>query len=287
MCARILVAGGNGFIGTQICRLAAEAGHEVISLSRHGRPDGDASWMDRVAWLSANILAPEEWRDRLEGCDAVIHAVGIEREKPDEGLTYERMYRDSVEILAWEAEHAGVGRFVCISSSTNPPFRSGRYLESKREGEAHLRGRGFREAILRPSYVYGAGKPSAMLGNMLQTIVRVPGLRHTLRSFRPLHVEDVARAALRAAVEDGYEGVIDVDNIAYLANGHAHDRQKAQATEAQEHRRFRVGRRALVIGAATAGLAASAAALVLQRRAIARRRVLHKPRSLKAYLPWA
>lgn len=272
MCAKILVAGGNGFIGSEICRRAVEAGHTVTSLSRHGRPSHDAPWMDKVEWIETNILAPEEWRDQLQDCDAVIHAVGLDHESPEEGHTYERLYRDSVEILAWEAEHAGVQHFVCISSSVKPPFRSDRYIEAKREGEAFLRGRNFHESILRPAYVYGPDHPaSMMLGGMMKTVVEAPVVKERLRGMRPLRVEQVATAALRAATEDGYEGVIDVENIAYLAadrwkdhaNGHSNGHDKGQ----KDHKRLHLDRRVVAAGLlAAAGVVGGVAWALRARR---------------------
>lgn len=212
--------------------------------------------MDRIQWVEASVLAPEEWRDHLEGCDAVIHAVAIDREHPEDGITYERFYRDSVEMLAWEAEHAGVPHVVCISSSTKPPFTSSRYLEAKREGEAHLRGRGFKESILRPGYVYSPDETTSMVaGGVLKTIVRTPGLAKRLQTYRPLRVEQVASAALRAATEPGFEGVIDIDNIAYLSDGHAQARTNGRARR-QPSLRERVTLRR---GALLAGTLAAAA----------------------------
>lgn len=279
MCAKILVAGGNGFIGSEICRMAVEQGHDVVSLSRHGRPEGDAPWMERVRWESGSILIAEEWRHLLEGCDAVIHAVALEPDEARRGVSYDNLYRDSVETLAWEAENAGVDHFVCISASTRPPFRSQRYIEAKREGEAALRGRSFRESILRPAYVYGPDQPASMvLGKMLQTVVRVPGLRQSMRSLRPLHVQEVAAAALRAATEDGYEGVIDVDNIHFLANGNGH--AAAETGEATE-RRTRLSPRVLTAGLVAASLAAGAI-LILSRRRHAPTRM----NRLRNALPW-
>src|SRR5690625_5463142 len=79
--AKIFVTGASGFIGTEICRVAVMEGHSVVGLVRTGRPENVDSWADQVTWVQGNALVPDDWRDALEGADAVIHTVGILREK--------------------------------------------------------------------------------------------------------------------------------------------------------------------------------------------------------------
>lgn len=215
---KILVTGGNGFLGSEVCRVAAELGHDVTSISRSGRPEHSGNWVSRVNWIAASVLDPESWREHLQGMDAVIHAIGILREHTDTGLTYERMNGDSTEMVAWEAEHAGVPRFVYISSYGKPPFLSQRFIDSKRRAEATLRGRNIREAILRPALIYGENRPSTSIGaGTLNTLAHIPGLSNSIHRYRPLHVTQVALAAVRAATEEGYDGTINIDNIEFLA----------------------------------------------------------------------
>ena len=35
---KLVVPGGNGFIGSEICRIAVQNGHEVAAFGRTGRP---------------------------------------------------------------------------------------------------------------------------------------------------------------------------------------------------------------------------------------------------------
>ncbi len=216
---KILVTGGDGFIGMEICRIASERGYEVVSIARQGRPLlVSEPWTERVNWVAANALQPESWREHLQECDAVIHCVGIASEKPEQGITFERLNDDATEVVAWEAEHAGVPRFVFLSAATDLPFISHRFIESKRRAENALRGRAIRESILRPAFVYGPRRPSSMaVARILQTAEKLPLLKHRLRRIHPLRVEQVATAAVRAATEDGYEGIINLDNIEFLA----------------------------------------------------------------------
>jgi len=54
---KILVTGGNGFVGRQICHLANQQGIQVISLSRTGQPATyAASPVPSVEWINAGIV---------------------------------------------------------------------------------------------------------------------------------------------------------------------------------------------------------------------------------------
>ncbi|KAK1309995.1 Uncharacterized protein QJS10_CPA08g01711 [Acorus calamus] len=47
---KLLVLGGNGFVGSHICKEALEHGVTVASLSRSGRTNVHGSWADNVEW---------------------------------------------------------------------------------------------------------------------------------------------------------------------------------------------------------------------------------------------
>ena len=80
MSAKLVVLGGNGFIGREVCRQAIEHGHRVVGLGRSGRPAVSASWAGRVDWVAADVLRPEDWRGHLDGATAVVHSIAILRE---------------------------------------------------------------------------------------------------------------------------------------------------------------------------------------------------------------
>lgn len=256
----ILVLGGSGFIGSQVCRIAAELGHDVISVSRHGRPSAaSAPWADRVRWVAANILEPEAWREYLPGCNAVVHCVGIVAEDPSVGVTFERINGDSVELAAWEAQEAGVDRFVFISAKGSPPFISSRYLAAKRTGEAALHRYDLREIILRPMLITGPERPlSQAVGGAISLADKLPGLGEKVHNNRPLRVEQVATAAVKAATDLDYQGVVSIDNIEYVAG----DDWKRYAQESSTLSRLRP----LLIGGAVAGAAAGAVWGIFQRK---------------------
>ncbi|KAI0273750.1 NAD-P-binding protein [Gloeopeniophorella convolvens] len=78
---KVLVVGGNGFIGSAVCRAALRRGHQVTSISSSGRPfrtpkGHTPAWTEKVEWLTADALYPETYSHLLPGVSAVVHTLG-------------------------------------------------------------------------------------------------------------------------------------------------------------------------------------------------------------------
>jgi nucleoside-diphosphate-sugar epimerase len=220
--ARILVTGGNGFIGAEVCRAAVAEGHEVIGMGRSGRPEIAEPWADRVLWLAADVFRPESWAGHLAGCDAWVHCIGIVREQPERGVTFDRFNGDAAILAADVAERGGVEAFVYLSASAKPPLLRETYITAKRRAEREVLGCAFRGVVLRPGFVYGSRRGISLpASTLLRAAARVPVLGAGARQSRPLPVERVARAALRAATEPRVRGILEVDAIEALGEAPA------------------------------------------------------------------
>lgn len=98
---KILVVGGNGFIGSAVCKAALARGMEVTSIrcastvllstnqfvrthllwSSSGRPyctpkGHTPAWASKVHWRKADALQPESYADILPGVHGVVHTLG-------------------------------------------------------------------------------------------------------------------------------------------------------------------------------------------------------------------
>ncbi|XP_044506594.1 uncharacterized protein LOC123226156 isoform X2 [Mangifera indica] len=69
---KILVFGGNGFVGSHICREALERGLTVHSLSTSGRPSYQDSWTNSIVWHQGDLLSPDSLKSALTGVTSVI-----------------------------------------------------------------------------------------------------------------------------------------------------------------------------------------------------------------------
>ena len=214
MANKLLVTGGNGFIGAEVCKTAVKQGYEVIGVARSGAPDLDEPWVEEVTWVSANALEPDTWREHLKGCDGVVHAIGILKEQPDKGVTFGRINGDTAIIAAEEAAKAGVGAFVYVSASTTPPTVDKAYLEQKRRAEAEIVKQNLRAVILRPSLIYGPRRPlSNIVGRALEVAQKIPGVP---QEDSPMSVETLAEAAVSAVKQSNIEGILDIEAIEAL-----------------------------------------------------------------------
>jgi nucleoside-diphosphate-sugar epimerase len=168
----ILVTGATGFVGTRLCRMLEDQGHEVVRVGRSARSP---------AVVDVGDIGPDtDWQKVPGKPDAIVHLaarVHVMRDAAvDPGAAFRRVNVEGTLTLARHALAAGVGRFVYVSSikvngeSTSPimPFRAedppapqDAYAVSKHEAETGLevlaRNTGMEVVIVRPPLVYGPG----------------------------------------------------------------------------------------------------------------------------------
>ncbi|PMD40881.1 NAD(P)-binding protein [Hyaloscypha variabilis F] len=91
---KIVVCGGNGFLGSRICKSAVARGWDVTSISRSGEPiwssvtasSAPPSWAHKVTWERADILKPSTYSPLLKNADFVVHSMGILLEADYKGV---------------------------------------------------------------------------------------------------------------------------------------------------------------------------------------------------------
>ncbi|KAK0661253.1 hypothetical protein QBC41DRAFT_235951 [Cercophora samala] len=79
---RLIVFGGNGFLGSRICRSAVARNWEVISISRSGQPHWPPStpppsWSSSVTWQKGDIFNPQTYLPFLPSTTYIVHTLGI------------------------------------------------------------------------------------------------------------------------------------------------------------------------------------------------------------------
>jgi uncharacterized protein YbjT (DUF2867 family) len=217
---KLVVPGGNGFIGAEICRVAVQNGHEVAAFGRTGRPaltPARYPWTGRVEWRAADVFEPDTWRDLLDGADAVVHAIATIQEAPAQGITFDRVNAESALLVAEEAVEAGAGAFVFLSVRDTPPFVSSDFLAAKRRAERALPEQypALRTVSLRPNLVYGPRRRgSATIAAVLHRLPAGSAGGYAGADGRPLPVELVAATAIQAATTASLSGALSVPQIA-------------------------------------------------------------------------
>ncbi|GMQ02698.1 hypothetical protein CsSME_00048806 [Camellia sinensis var. sinensis] len=110
---KLLVLGGNGFVGSHVSKEALDRGLSVPSLSRSGRSSINESWAKNVIWHQGNLLSDDSWKEALSGVTSVISCVGGFGSN-----SYMNKINETANINAIRADaEKGVKRFVYISAA--------------------------------------------------------------------------------------------------------------------------------------------------------------------------
>jgi NADH dehydrogenase len=153
---KILLTGGTGFVGTALRRVIKDDGHDVRLLVRPESVD-KIDRREGFEILPGDALDTHACMRAMEGIDAVVHLIGIRRERPDDGETYEAMHTEATYAVVDAARRQNVARFIYMSALGARPDAPSRYHRTKWESEEIVRKSGMRFTIFRPSIIFGPG----------------------------------------------------------------------------------------------------------------------------------
>ncbi|XWS72794.1 hypothetical protein CRYUN_Cryun02cG0071300 [Craigia yunnanensis] len=221
---KLLVLGGNGFVGSHMCREALNRGLIVASLSRSGRSSLHDSWANNVTWHQGNLRSSDSWMEALNGVTSVISCVGG---FGSNSYMYKINGTANISAIRAAAEK-GVKRFVYISAAD---FGLANYLlqgyyEGKRATETELLTKfPYGGVILRPGFIYGTRSvgrvklPLGFVGSPMEMVLQHAKPLNQLPLFGPLftppvNVTAIAKVAVRAATDPVFPpGIVDVYGI--------------------------------------------------------------------------
>src|SRR5229473_110591 len=187
---KIAITGATGFIGRHLARSLSYRGH-VLALIARGL-DGRDRTVRRVhgAQFHPVSVADEEGLARVfEGCDAVAHCAGINREIGEQ--TYAKIHIGGAQAVVNAARRAGVRKIALMSFLRARPDCGSGYHESKWRAEEIVRTSGMDYTILKAGVVYGRG--DHLLDHLARSIMTVRLFAQVGRdeAVRPVAVEDV------------------------------------------------------------------------------------------------
>jgi NADH dehydrogenase len=149
---KVSVIGGTGFVGTHLVDRLIAAEHTARLLVRPGKTRDP--WPAGCELVPGAVSDPAALADCLAGCDAVIYLIGILREDPARGVTFEALQHQGVIDTIAAARAAGVRRFVLMSA--NGVKADGTpYQRTKYQAEQALMASGLDWTIFRPSVIFG------------------------------------------------------------------------------------------------------------------------------------
>jgi uncharacterized protein YbjT (DUF2867 family) len=194
----VLVTGGTGLVGKSSVDQLLERGHTVRLFARNAERDCYL-WESGVEAYAGSVGRDEDVHGAAEGCDGILHIVGIVDEVPPDA-TFDNINVLGTRRIVREAERAGVRRLVYVSSLGADRGRS-EYHRSKRAGEEIAKEFAGDWLICRPGNVYGPGdQVISLLLKMVRTLPAIPVIGGGDQPFQPIRAQDLA-VALALAVE--------------------------------------------------------------------------------------
>lgn len=191
----IYISGGTGFVGGHVCRALRDAGHNLRLLIHRQKGVTESG----VACIEGDATRPESLAAGMTGCDAVINLIGIIREFPSRGITFEKLHIQATKNMLKACRTAGIGRYLQMSALGTGPEAVSEYHRSKWSAEELVRASGLEWTIFRPSLIFG---PEDAFINMLAAQIRrapvMPVIGNGDYRLQPIHVDDVARCFARA-----------------------------------------------------------------------------------------
>ena len=231
---RVLVTGGAGFIGSELVRGLAAAGHPVRVVDNliNGRRENLEGVEGDVELIVADIRERPGLPALMRGVEVVFHlaCLGVRHSIREPAESHDVNATATLSLLS-AARAADVGRFVYVSSSEvygtarhapmteeHPTFPTTVYGASKLAGECYARAffetYGYPAVVIRPFNTYGprchhegdSGEviPKFLLRGMAGLPLVVFGDGTQTRDFT--HVGDTAGGILRAGFTDGILG---------------------------------------------------------------------------------
>jgi nucleoside-diphosphate-sugar epimerase len=205
---KVFLTGATGFVGREVTRRLLIEGHLPVCLALPGS-EKKLEMSERVILRRGDVTEPDSLQRALQGCEAVIHLVGIIRQVPEKGVTYERLHIEATRNMLTAAREQGVQRF--IQMSTNGAAREGKaaYYRSKWRAEQEVRRSGARWTIFRPSIIFGKEDNFCnKLADLIRRMPVVPVIGDGCYRIAPVAVEDVALGLVRSLNRAETEGKI-------------------------------------------------------------------------------
>ena len=201
---KVVVTGGSGRVGSYVVQQLMQSMQVVVADLKPSQ--------HQVEFVATDVMDLEAVRAATQGADAVIYLIGILREFPAKGITYEESQFNGVERTVAAAQRQGVQHFILMSANG---VKAGgtKYQDTKFRAEQCVQASGLAWTIFRPSVIFGDPRGKAEFCTQLQKELVLPPIPAPLFfagvnilqagkfEMQPVHVEDVAQA-FAAAVDN-------------------------------------------------------------------------------------
>jgi NADH dehydrogenase len=190
---KIAITGGTGFVGRSIARELLNKGHEVVLIARgHDQTCPSIHQWPKTRFVAAGLDDTEKLAAAFEGCEAVAHCAGINRQLGAQ--TYQNVHLEGTRRVVEAARRAGVRKIALISFLRARPDCGSGYHESKWAAEEIVRGCGLDYTVFKCGVIYGSGDHLLNhLSHAFHTFPLFAFVGFNDKYIRPIAVADVVR----------------------------------------------------------------------------------------------
>lgn len=202
---RVLVTGATGFVGRAVVAELVRRGWQVAALARR-HPTGEAE--PGLVRIAADVTSPR-WERWAQGCQAAVHLVGIIRERPKEGVTFQKIHLEGTARVLAVCQSLGIRRLIHMSAAGADPQGMTPYHRTKGEAEELVMASGLAWTIFRPSVIFGPGDGfTTTLKKVVGRWPLVPVFGDGSFPVQPVAVEEVAEAFAESLTNPATEGKV-------------------------------------------------------------------------------
>ncbi len=195
---QVFVTGGTGFVGNEVVRQLLSAGHTVHCLVRPGSEE--KLYHKKSVTIHYGDTADEDSLTKgMNGCEAIIHLVGIIREFPGKGITFQKSHTEATVNALRAASQNGIGRYLQMSANGTRANAETGYHKTKWQAEEAVRTSNLDWTIFRPSLIYGKnGEFITMMSDLVRKLPIVPVIGDGRYRMQPVSVKQVAESFVKA-----------------------------------------------------------------------------------------
>jgi uncharacterized protein YbjT (DUF2867 family) len=181
---RVLVAGASGFVGRRLCPALADAGYDVVAMTR--RPESYDGVGEPVA---GDVHDASSLPAALSGCRYAFYLVHS-LDSPD----FQRLDAEAAQTFGQAAADAGVERIVYLGGLGRDDDELSAHLRSRREVEGLLAAGGVPVTTLRAGIIIGhQGLSWEMTRQLVERLPLMVTPRWVSTRTQPIALSDVVR----------------------------------------------------------------------------------------------
>lgn len=211
---KVALLGGTGFVGSYITDELLNHGHKPKVLVRKNSTN-KLLQADNCEIVEGDLSDKRALKKLIKSSDVVIYSIGLVREFPHRGITFQETQFDGVKQVVDLAVELDSKRFILVSAN-GARLDGTKYQSTKYLAEEYLKQSGLDWTIFRPSLCFGdprgSGRPefcTQLKKDMLSLPIPSPSFHDGFLpmnagkfALSPIHIENVAQFVVKSIEMD-------------------------------------------------------------------------------------